>query len=294
MTRRYDDDADPSTAEIELPKGDVTEGVVRVGGTVRRPHQPMSAAVAEYLDHLERVGFDGSPRYLGRDRRGRDVLTFLDGTVPGDPPEAWAADDDLLASVAVLLRRLHAASQGFAAGRGFTAPAGSTWQRDVVRLDPPLPYPEPELVSHNDVTPQNVVFRDNRAIGLIDFDLAGPTTRLADAYNTAMHWVPLRPPADIWPTWTAVDQMARLRVFADAYGLSIEDRAALPALAVERAGTGWLRMRAAAEQHGGGWARMWAEGVGDAIRRREAWLIERRDDLLAALGVSSRAAPETG
>ena len=95
--RRYLDNDDDR--EIELPRGDVTEGVVRVGTTVRRPHQPQSLAVAGYLDHLERVGFDGSPRYLGRDSRGRDVLTYLDGDVPGDPPEPWAASDDLLASV---------------------------------------------------------------------------------------------------------------------------------------------------------------------------------------------------
>ena len=282
--RRYDD-SDPAAPEVELPKGDVTEGVVRVGDTVRRPHQRQSLAVAEYLEHLERVGFDGSPRYLGRDRLGRDVLTFVEGVVPGDPPEAWVSDDALLASVAVLVRRLHEASTGFAADRGFSAAAGSAWGRDLIQLDPQLEYPEPELVSHNDVTPQNVVVRDNRAIGLVDFDLAGPTTRLADAYNTAMHWVPLRPPGDIWPSWPAVDQMARLRLFADAYGLSTEARAALPALAVERARFSWHRMKAAAEQHGGGWARMWAEGVGDATLRREAWLIDRREDLLAALGV---------
>jgi hypothetical protein len=285
VTRDYID-SDPAAPEIELPKGDVTEGVVRVGDTVRRPHQPTSGAVAEYLDHLERVGFDGSPRYLGRDRHGRDVLSYLDGAVPGDPPEAWASDDGLLASVAVLVRRLHEASAGFAAERGFAAPDGSIWQRDRLALDPPLPYPEPELVSHNDVTPQNVVTRDGAAVGLVDFDLAGPTTRLADAYNTAMHWVPLRPPEDVWPTWPGVDQMARLRLFADAYGLSTEDRAALPALGAERARFSFRRMRAAAEQHGGGWARMWAEGVGDATRRREAWLTARRDDMLAALGVS--------
>jgi len=284
---RYYDDSDPAAPEIELPKGDVTEGVVRVGDTVRRPHQPTSGAVAEYLDHLERVGFDGSPRYLGRDRHGRDVLSYLDGAVPGDPPEAWASDDRLLASVAVLVRRLHAASAGFLAERGFAAPDGSIWHRDRLALDPPLPYPEPELVSHNDVTPQNVVTRDGEAVGLVDFDLAGPTTRLADAYNTAMHWVPLRPPEDVWPTWPAAarNQLARLRLFADAYGLSTEDRVALPALGVERARFSFRRMREAAEQHGGGWARMWAEGVGDATRRREAWLTAHRDDLLAALGV---------
>jgi Ser/Thr protein kinase RdoA (MazF antagonist) len=276
------EDGDPVT-EVDLPKGDVTEGVVRVADTVRRPHQPQSGAVAAYLHHLERVGFDGSPRFLGRDRAGRDVLTFVDGSVAGDPPEAWASDDDLLRSVAVLLRRLHEASAGYGHAGGFAAPAGSIWSRDLLKLDAPPVYPEPELISHNDVTPQNVVVRENRAVGFIDFDLAGPTTRLADAYNTAMHWVPLRPPGDIWPTWPAIDQMARLRLFVDAYGLSADDRAALPDLGVERARTSFVRMRAAAQQRGGGWARMWADGVGDAILRREEWLIARRDDLLDAL-----------
>jgi hypothetical protein len=42
-------------------------------------------------------------------------------------------------------------------------------------------------------------------------------------------------------------------------------------------------MRAAAEQLGGGWARMWDEGVGDAIRRRERWLMDHGDRLTAAL-----------
>ena len=34
-------------SDVELmPAGDVTDGVVRVGGTIRRPHQPQSPAVA--------------------------------------------------------------------------------------------------------------------------------------------------------------------------------------------------------------------------------------------------------
>lgn len=279
--RRY---ARPGTEpEVELPRGDVTEGVVRVGGTVRRPHQPQSLAVAGYLDHLERAGFDGSPRYLGRDDLGRDVLTYLDGQVPGDPPERWAASDELLASVGRLLRRLHAASEGYLADRGFAAPDGTVWRRDLVPLTVPVPELTPEIVTHLDVTPQNTVVRDGRAVGLVDFDLAGPAPRLLDAYNTAMHWVPLRPDEDVYPTWAGIDQAARLRVFADGYGLTEAQRLALPDLGVERADVTWLRMKASAQTLGGGWARMWAEGVGDAIRRRQAWLAAEKPRLLAAL-----------
>jgi Ser/Thr protein kinase RdoA (MazF antagonist) len=279
--RRYADAGDEP--EIVLPKGDVTEGVVRVAGTVRRPRQRQSLAVAGYLDHLERVGFDASPRYLGADARGRDVLSYVDGQVPGDPPESWAAGTVVLASVGQLLRRLHEASTGYGAERGFAAPDGSVWSRDLVQVDVPADDPAPELISHLDVTPQNVVFRDRHAVGLIDFDLAGPTTRLLDAYNTAMHWIPLRPLRDVWPTWDGIDQPTRLRVFADACGLTAEQRAVLPDFGVARADLTWARMKAAAETLGGGWARMWREGVGDAIRRRQSWLAASKDELLAAL-----------
>lgn len=269
--------------EIQLPAGDVTDGVVRVGDTVRRPYQPQSFAVAQYLDHLERVGFDASPRYLGRDGSGRDVLTFLPGRVPGDPPERWAADEALLASVGALLRRLHEASAGFGADRAFAAPAGSVWRRDQVRVDPPAAEPELELVSHMDVTPQNVVVRGGRAAGLVDFDLAGPTTRLADVYNTAIHWVPLRAPEDVGPPWSGLDRLERLRVLVDAYGLSSAERMALPDLGIARSDISYAHMRASAEQLGGGWARMWNEGVGGMILRRKQWLTESREKLHAAL-----------
>jgi hypothetical protein len=281
--RRYvepDGDAQP----LDLPKGDVTEGVVRIGATVRRPHQPQSWAVAGYLDHLERVGFVGSPRFLGRDAQGRDVLTFLEGEVAGDPPEPWATTEDLLVSVAVLLRRLHGASAGYLADAGFAAPYGSLWHRDRVRVDAAgSPPPPPEIISHNDVTQQNVVVRDGVAVGLVDFDLAGPASRLLDVVNTAMWWVPLRHPADLAPHWQALDVPARLRMFADAYGLDRERRQRFVALAIERAQAGRARMRAAAEQLGGGWARMWDEGVGDVILRRQEELVRRRADLEAAL-----------
>ena len=164
-------------SDVELmAAGDVTDGVVRVGRTIRRPHQQQSLAVAAYLDWLEDAGFDGSPRFLGRDAEGRDVLTFLPGRCVGPVPEAWAQSEDPLVSVAELLRRLHTASAGFAADAHPFPPR-------PVRQDPA------ELVCRLDVTPQNVVVRDGRAAGLVDFDLAGSTTALKDSFNTAMHWV---------------------------------------------------------------------------------------------------------
>ena len=105
--RRYvepDTDGEDATS-VELPKGDVTEGVVRVGATARRPRQAQSPFVEAYLRHLEAVGFDGAPRFLGVDDRGRDVLDYVEGDVPGAPPEAWACTDEVVAGIGRLVRR---------------------------------------------------------------------------------------------------------------------------------------------------------------------------------------------
>ena len=77
--------ADPEAAEIPLLGGDMTRGVVRVGGTVRRPVRPHTPAVHALLRHLEAADFEGAPRVLGVDARNREVLTYLPGVVARRP-----------------------------------------------------------------------------------------------------------------------------------------------------------------------------------------------------------------
>ncbi|MGV8908779.1 MAG: hypothetical protein ACOH1Y_07335 [Propionicimonas sp.] len=256
--------------EIRLPAGDVTEGVVRIGDTVRRPHQPQSYAVAAYLDHLQQRGFEGAPRFLGRDSSGRDVLTFLEGDVAGATIEDRFLGDELLVSVARLVHALHEAASGY---------------RPLAEPFPVRPATqEPvELVGHLDVTPQNVVVRDGVAFGLIDFDLAGETTRFRDSYNAAMHWVPLRAAADLSAGIERTDQLRRLRLFADAYDWTEQQRLDLPRFGAAAAATSRERMKLRAEEYGGGWARMWDEGVGDLIARRGRWLIDNQRAIVTAL-----------
>jgi len=262
----------------------VSEGVVRVGNTVRRPRGAWSDAVASYLHHLERVGFEGSPRHHGVDAQGRDVLDFVDGVVPGQPvTEEWAATDEVLAGVARLLRRLHDASAAF------VPPPGAVWFGADVRVDLPAdvpPEPPADVVSHFDVTPQNVVFRDGEPVALIDFDLTRPGSRLRDVVNTAMWWVQLFAPGDRDPAFAGADVPARLALFVDAYGLERHERAAFCEVAIAGARRSWHTMKANAEQRGGGWARMWAEGAGERILRRRAWLESERAALEAAIGAA--------
>lgn len=267
-------------AEIPLHGGDVTEGLVRVGATVRRPRQPFSDSVAAYLRHLEGVGFAGAPRWRGVDERDRDILDFIPGQVPGSPLESWASGDEVLAAVAVLLRGLHDASEGF------TPPSTARWFGDDLVVELPadaLVDERLDLVTHSDVTPQNVVFIDARPIALIDFDMTRPNSRLLDVLNTAMHWVPLKDPADRDAVQVNADVASRLRCFTDAYGLAAADRRGLLALAPRVFRRTWYRMQANAYRRGGGWARMWADGVGDVILRRQAWLAAESATLERAL-----------
>ncbi|GAA4739656.1 phosphotransferase [Amnibacterium soli] len=262
--------------EEPLLGGDVTEGLVRVGDTVRRPPSAVSGAVEVVLRHLEAVGFEGAPRFLGRDGRGRDVLSFVDGEVAGRPWPDRIADEERLRSLARLLRGYHDA----------VAPLGLP--EAVLAVPQPAPdglpartAGEPELVGHRDVTPENVVFRMGRAVALIDFDLLGPVTRVEELANLLLWWGPWMPEADRGPALRGADPARRARIAVDAYGLPETDRARLLPVSVNLADRSWHLMRWRAEHVGGGWARMWREGVGDRIERRRAWLEQQGESLLA-------------
>jgi Ser/Thr protein kinase RdoA (MazF antagonist) len=140
-----------------------------------------------------------------------------------------------------------------------------------------------DIIGHNDITPENAIFRDGRPVAFIDFDLAGPSTRLLDVVTTIRYWAPLTPPADRDPVLRDVDAVARMRRFADAYGLDGAQRAQLLDVADRRFTRSWFAMRHAAEHRGGGWARMWANGAGDFIKRCHQWLRDNRAELSAAL-----------
>ena len=126
------------------------------------------------------VGFDGAPRFLGVDAQDREILTYIPGSPVLPPYPDWALTEDALVSVAQLLRAYHHAVADF-------DPAGYTWPTT------PPPSLAGELVSHNDPNLDNIIFRDGRAVALIDFDLASPGSRLWDVACAARLWAPLRP-----------------------------------------------------------------------------------------------------
>jgi Phosphotransferase enzyme family len=171
-----------------------------------RPCWPATHAL---LAHLSAVGVDGAPRVLAVNVT-TEVLTYIHGkaTVPSLPADTL--NDGALVSIARLLRSYHRAVQSF-------DPADYRWPRPI-----PASF-RTGLVSHNDVHPANLVFRDGRAIALIDFDLAGPGRPAWDLAAAARNWVPLQDDQDVTDSRQS-RAIERFRTFIDACELTRAER----------------------------------------------------------------------
>lgn len=271
-----------SDAEERLPGGR-NSGSVRAGSTVRRATGDETPAVHALLRHLEAVGFDGAPRVLGIDERGREVLTYLEGVTVGDqhPWPAWAHGDAALVGAGRWLRSFHDAS------RSFASPPGSRWFTGRDGLHPG------ELVGHHDAAPYNAVWRRapstedpdaGELVGFVDWDLAHPMPAVHDLAFVALTWVPLTARdvavADGFPE--GGDRGRRLALLLDAYrweGGAAEVLDAVRRRAVEHA----EGLRAAAADGYGPAAALVAEGVADDFDRAVEELDGSRETLLRAV-----------
>ena len=238
--------------------------VVRLGDTVRRPVHPWTPAVHALLRHLEEVGFPYSPRVLGIDEEGREVLAYLDGE---SGPEGWAkvVDDAGLVAFARLLRRYHDAVAGF------RPPAGLGWCTGEGGPG------DDEVVCHGDFGPWNVVWRGETPVGLLDWDYARPARRLHDVAYALEYVAPFRDDAEClrWLRYPEPpDRRHRVEVFAAAYGLT--STAGLVDAVVDVQRSGIAQVRGLAERGCQPQARWVADGHLDDLARRVAWSLANR------------------
>ena len=180
-------------SEAPLSGGRVTQGVVRVGNTVRRPRKPNSELVRALLGRFEELGLELAPRYLGVDDEGREMFSYLDGEAPDELDAALS--DAAIVAAARLIRRFHDATAGSPLAEGH------------------------EVVCHNDLSPCNTVFREGVPVGLIDFDNAAPGKRLDDLGYALFLWLNIGTDGP-----DPYEQRRRITVFCDAYGLPADAR----------------------------------------------------------------------
>jgi len=240
-------------SEVPLVGGDVNV-VVRIGDTVRRPAEP--SGVRALLEWFERMGFDGAPRFLGFDEEGREILSYVEGE-PAFAPVPCS--DDVVAEIGRLLRCAHDAQDGF------KPPPGVEWDTHVTGMN------SGEVIGHLDLFWTNVIFRDGQPHALIDWELAGPTTRVLDVALAATYWAGIRADAQLADWAVPLERRGeRLRVLCDAYGLTTEQRSTLlDELVAQREG----RL-----DRGD-----WRVTGRDAVIANLEWLAEHRAALAAAL-----------
>ncbi len=265
-----------------LTGGSETQGIVRIGDTVRRPLRPFSLTVQAYLAHLHDAGFAGAPLPLGVDEQGREVLSFVLGDVARWLPPEETAGEQVLVALAQLICSLHEASAGW------VPPPDAVWSGSPSNTGRPITEPT-ELVSHRDYAWGNVVFRGGLPAALIDFDLARPTTRLYDIANALWYWAPLRDPRDRPPALADADVPHRVAVFADAYGMTAQQRAGLMPLAVDMVRRYHEDSHASAELNPV-WRKAWEErgGLGGTpgkvyLPRAEEWVREKAPAITARI-----------
>lgn len=265
-------DTPPDDTEREQPLtgGMANVGkVVRVGDTVRRPATPYTEAGHALLQHLERVGFDGAPRLLGVDQKGRSILTYVEGDVGVPPYPGWVASAELLVSVAELQRRFHDAVATF------VPPTGAVWNTTLATA-------AGAVVGHNDLCVENVVAREGRAVAFIDFDFAAPVDPLWDVAIALRHWVPVRDPLDLDDARADVDQVARFHAYCDVYGVAQADRARVVAHGLAFLDQAYTSMKARADAGQPGYVEAWKAGYAAQNRRSHAWLAANADVLAGA------------
>jgi hypothetical protein len=248
--------------------------VVRVGDEVRRPTSEHTPLIHAFLGHLRSVGFDGAPEPLGIDADGRERLRFIPGDVPVPPYPAWALTDAALASTGRLLRRFHEAAVGF------VAPVPARWSRELAD-----DRGAEEVVCHNDVCPENVIFRNGEAVALVDFEFAAPGRRVFDLAALASMCIPLDAPEDAARSGRdGLDPFARLRVLADAYGLPTDRNELLDVIA-ERFADGGAFVRRRVEAGEQAFIEMWhAMGGAERYDRRRRWFAANRRQFEDSLG----------
>jgi len=187
----------------------VTGRAKRIGNTVRRPMAFWSPAVHGLLRYLEAAGFP-APRVLDSGG-GVEVLTWIDGQSGAD---GWAqiVSEPGLERWARFLRRYHDAVAGY------RPPAESIWASGTGTCS------AGEIVCHGDFGPWNAVWRGDKVVGLIDWDMARPAAPMFDVAYALEYAVPFRDDEECvrWLRYPEPpDRRRRIELFCDAYGMAV-------------------------------------------------------------------------
>ena len=256
--------------EEPLSAGDV-RSIVRIGDKVHRPVHWWTPAVHDLLNYLAAAGLPYSPRVLGFDSAGREVLDYIDGESGRD---GWAkiTGDAGLRKFARLLRSYHDAVAGYRPA------ARLEWVTGATSVAPG------EIICHGDFGPWNIVWRGADPVALIDWDIAHPALPEDDILYALEYCAPFRDDemTIAWHHFPEVpDRRRRIEVFLEAYGTGpIADITAKVARLQRTVGEREAYLARRGVQPQADWV---ANGDLDAVERRARWT-ERNPHLFEPTG----------
>ena len=185
--------------------------ITRIGNTVHRPTQWWTPSVHHLLNYLEEVGFSYSPRVMGFDNQGREVLSYIEGD---SGKEGWLKilSDEGLANFARLLKSYHEAIADY------KPPKDAEWAYSPNILKPG------EIMCHGDFGPWNIAWDGEKPVGILDWDFVLPAKPTYDIFYALEYSAPFRDDETAlkWHHFPEVpDRKRRVQVFLDAYGANL-------------------------------------------------------------------------
>ncbi|MHA7239116.1 phosphotransferase [Arthrobacter sp. TMS1-12-1] len=249
--------------EQKLEGGNVNDGVVRIGSTVRKPWTASTPDVLEFMRVVREAGVD-VPAVLGQDEQGRQVTEFIPGRLALESDPLTPAE---LHRVGALVRAIHEASESFVPSPG-------------ARWTTAFQAPGSDLICHNDLAPWNLIIGERWTF--IDWNAAAPSTRLWDLAYAAQAFT-LSDPRQ------APEEAGRhLAAFVDGYGAGQSLREQLPAAMHQRAAAMHHLLQSSYDSGVEPWGSMYVDGHGDHWRTATHYVQLHQDSWSKALHTASR------
>jgi hypothetical protein len=199
------------------------EGKIKKSGEkVIRPANVWSSDVHRFLEFLISKGFKFVPKPYGFTEDNEEILSYVPGTAVNFPLPKIFMNDEMIIGAAKLLKNYHDKGRDYIKElRG-----DEKWM---------LPEVKPaEVMCHGDFAPYNVTLIDEKPTGIIDFDTLHPGPALWDIAYAVYRWVPFTSPENPDHYDDTPEQIRKMKVFSDSYGVTAEQREELPSMMVKR------------------------------------------------------------
>lgn len=147
----------------------------RHGDTLLRPAFKWTPTIHALLRHLHQNGFTACPEVVGSgfSPDSRETLSWVDGIIYPSAP--WPHMETTMWELGRILRHLHEVTASF------VPPKEAIWMPWT------LHEADGDVISHCNIAPWNVLFIDSRSLIIINWEYAGPTSRLNEVAVTGWY-----------------------------------------------------------------------------------------------------------